>query len=220
MLRAPEMYKRVLHPIDLYEGDNMGEGIVKTLRLHVWSGLRDGWTISLHKAVYRNYTLEFFEELITQSKMLNISPPSNISRRLTCKVKFYRYTSDVVEHLKSKGVLSISLIKRNFNPFNVEVGCFFYCKTKTFFVPLQVDGKAKEEDENGFTYFKTDLCPLHHCIIVLEKQTLSMEDYSFYCSGIALPSLNKNEYYSFLFSDGQKLVPKNSLGFMETSFIL
>ena len=78
----------------------------------------------------------------------------------------------------------------------------------------------KEEDENGFTYFKTDLCPLHHCIIVLKKQTLSMEDYSFYCSGIALPSLNKNEYYSFLFSDGQKLVPKNILGFMETSFIL
>ena len=152
--------------------------------------------------------------------MLNISPPSNISQRLTCKVKFYRYVTDVVEHLKSKGVLSISLIRRNFNPGNVEVGCFFYCKTRTFFLPLQVDGKTKEEDENGFTYFKTDLSSLHHCIVVVKKQTLSMEDYLFHCSGIALPSLNNNEYYSFLLSNGQKLIPKNILGLMETSFIL
>ena len=89
LLRVEEMYDFGTYPMCYYEGDTMGEGIVKSMRPLMWAGLRNGWSVACQSSYYRQCSMTYV------GSILDVGDWKKDSRSTLVKIKVYRGISDV-----------------------------------------------------------------------------------------------------------------------------
>ena len=70
MLQIVDTYQLAPYPVCFYEGDGMGEGIIKDIRPILLTGLRKGWTTAGQGTYYRMKTLSYIQELLLSKSSL------------------------------------------------------------------------------------------------------------------------------------------------------
>ena len=212
MLRVKDTFDLAPYPICFYEGDGMGEGIVKEIRPILLSGLRKGWTVAGQGTYYRRKTLAYMQEILLSASTLHIL--QNDKRPVRCNTKVYRWCANVELAMEEKSPFAFSLFKVLITRETIIAIVTTY-EQQLYIRVLHVANKETFQDKNGFAYFETSLNPkIEHPIIDREHlRSLTMEYIS---SGLALPSLREN-VYAFILGNGEKKVPGNQLLFSPTT---
>ena len=199
MSRASDIFEVAPYPICFYEGDGMGEGIVKEIRPILLSGLRKGWTIAGQETYYRTKTLAYMQDMLLTQTAMNIVTAKKKPVRPNTKV--YRLAAELEYALKMNNAFSFSLFRNLVTQENVLAVVISFEKQKYIRV-LHVDNEASFQDPHGFAYFATSMMPiLEHTII--DEQFFSSHTLIYVASGVALPSLQHN-VYAFVLGDGGK----------------
>ena len=100
MLRAADIFELAPYPIYFYEGNSMGEGIVKQIRPILLSGLRRGWTMAGQATLYRSKTLQYMQDMLLTPTALNVIRAKKKPVRPDTKI--YRFAADVEYAMKKK----------------------------------------------------------------------------------------------------------------------
>ena len=212
MLRAGEIFEVAPYPICFYEGDGMGEGIVKEIRPILLSGLRKGWTTAGQETYYRTKTLTYMQDLLLTQTALNVITTKKKPVRPNTKV--YRFAADIEYALEKKNPFAFSLFRNKVTQENV-IAIVVSFQKQMYIRVLHVDNQASFQDPHGFAYFATSMKPItEHTII--EEQSLSSNTLSYVASGVALPSL-KNNVYAFVLGNGGKKIPGDHVIFSPTT---
>ena len=115
MLRLVEMYHLAPFPSCFYEGDAMGEGIIKDIRPLVLPGLRNGWSKSLIITYYENKALSYLMELVLGSEERAFLENQKAKSRVSLsKLKLYKSYGEVSQLIQNaNGVFSFGFFKRS-----------------------------------------------------------------------------------------------------------
>lgn len=196
-LRIPDLYRIIPYPICLYEGDGMGEGIVKEIRPLTLTGLREGWASSCHSKYYRKKSLSTMEELLFGAG------EHFDNRSIRCRLKMY---SDFE---------SVKLIIGNSKPFSFSVFTESLTGIKCLCVVvknhdynalyrLDVAHAASLQETFGYSYYPVSQeGQLIGDFTDLSKMITST-GYTYKGSGVALP--RGTGTYAFLLGNGSKKV--------------
>ena len=202
MLRAADIFELAPFPICFYEGDGMGEGIVKEIRPILLSGLRKGWTVAGQATYYRTKTLTYMQDMLFTPVALNIITVKKKPIRQDTKV--YRFVADVEHAMKNKHPFAFSIFRHLITQEKV-VAIVISFKEKLYIRILHVANRESFQDPNGFAYFAITLHPtIQHTVI--DTQFLRSNRLIYEASGVALPSLNEN-VYAFVLGNGEKKIP-------------
>ena len=209
MLRLPDMYDLTPFPLCFYEGDKMGEGIVKDIRPLVWAGLRDGWSKSTLISYYQNFSLSYITELIMGKDEMSVLHNQQVtSRSFSSTVRFYKTYHEVNELMAiGDGVFSFALFQDKNNVENIVIGII--CKDKNngkTMRKIEAEAEGEERNESGFLYFKSKVSN-DNSLLITNEEHLYFGNFHFSISGIALPFPGDRPYlYAFILSDGRKKV--------------
>ena len=97
MLRSADTFSLAPYPICFYEGDGMGEGIIKEIRPIILTGLRKGWTLSGQGTYYRMQTLTYMQDVLLSKSSLDLIAPKK--RPVRAMTKVYKYFCNVDDAL-------------------------------------------------------------------------------------------------------------------------
>ena len=212
MLRAADIFELAPYPICFYEGDSMGEGIVKEIRPILLSGLRRGWTMAGQATLYRSKTLQYMQDMLLSPTALNLIRARKKPVRPDTKI--YRFAADVEYAMEKKNAFAFSLFNNHITQQNVIAVVVSFQK-QLYIRVLHVAHGESFQDPHGFAYFTTSIHPNME-YRVLDPVLLRSKTLTYVASGVALPSLKYNAY-AFLLGNGQKKVPGNSHIFSPTT---
>ena len=199
MLRAGDIFELAPYPICFYEGDGMGEGIVKEIRPILMSGLRKGWTIAGQAAYYRTKTLSYMQDMLFTQVALNIVTAKKKPIRQDTKV--YRYVADVEHAMENKHPFAFSVFRHLITEEKV-IAIVVSFEKQLYIHILHVASRESFQDPHGFAYFAIALHPtIQHTVI--DSQFLRSNRLIYVASGVALPSLKEN-VYAFVLGNGEK----------------
>ena len=211
MLRVAEIYDIAPYPLCFYEGDKLGEGMVKEIRPLVWTGLREGWSCSTQELYYRDLSLNYMEKLLLGKEELSfLQKREEYSRELTSKVRIYKSYAEVSMIINDAvGVFSFSLYRRENS--NAESNASYtiaviarYNDGRLIAKELAVDSNPYQTDQYGLIYFETNMSE-SNAMPIIDIATLSYQGNKFLMPGIALPySSEVPNVFAFILSDGKK----------------
>ena len=213
MLRVSQALEVVPYPICLYEGDDMGEGIVKDVRPMLLTGLRKGWSLAAHGTFYRMKTLSYMQDLLLTKDCLDILAVKK--RPVRSKVKIYKYVATVEDAIKSGQPFVFALFREIFTGERL-IGIVYSHQKQYYIRVLNVADEATFQDPCGFAYFTTSTLPKKEHII-LDDQYLNSIALTFVAAGVALPSFQPG-LFAFILGCGQKKVSGQKHLFSPTIF--
>ena len=212
MLRVVDTFQIAPYPICFYEGDGMGEGIVKEIRPILMSGLRKGWTMAGHGTHYRMKTLAYMQDMLLSKATMDMARTTK--RPVRPDTKVYRFCADVEHAIENQNAFAFSLFENILS--HERVIAIIICYLKQYYIRiLHVASKQKFQDPHGFAYFHTNIHPkIEHSVIDIDN--LQSQTLTHIASGIALPSLQQNTY-AFVLGNGEKKVPGDNHTFSPTT---
>ena len=157
MLRASDIFELAPYPICFYEGDGMGEGIVKEIRPILLSGLRKGWTIAGQATYYRTKTLTYMQDMLLTRTVLNIVTAKKKPVRPDTKV--YRFAADIEYAMEKKNPFAFSLF-RNLMTQEKVIAVVISFEKQMYICVLHVANRASFQD---------------HMVLLTFQQTLSQQ---------------------------------------------
>ena len=207
MLRIPKTFEIAPFPICFYEGDDMGEKIVKEVRPILLTGLRKGWTLAVQGTHYRMKTLSYMQDLLLSRDSLDVLAVKTTPVR--CKAKIYKYSSIVEYAIEMGHPFAFAVFKETLTNDKV-IGYITSYQKELFIHILNIADEPTFQDPCGFAYFTTSTHPKKEHRII-DHQCLNTIALTFLATGVALPSV-KTQTYAFILSTGEKKVPgeKNS----------
>ena len=167
MLRVADTFELAPYPICFYEGDGMGEGIIKEIRPILLTGLRKGWTVAGQETFYRMKTLLYMQDLLLNKHSLSLVLLQK--KPVRSKTKIYKFSADVQDALANQKPFAFSLFKEVFT--NERVMGIIICFHKKYYIRvIHVHDQPSFHDPNGFAYFTTTMIPkIEHIIIDKDK---------------------------------------------------
>ena len=211
MLRLPEIFHIALYPLCFYEGDRLGEGMVKEIRPLVWTGLREGWSWSAQQLYFRDQSLNYFERLLLGEEELSfLRTRKEHSRKLISKIRIYKSYAEVTMILNTaKAVFSFSLYESELpnlgenNLYTIAITAK-HNDGRTIVKELVVDSDPFLVDKFGLSYFRTTMSETN-AMPITNLEQLSYHGKKFLMPGLALPysSVHSN-VFAFILSDGKK----------------
>ena len=202
LLRVGDTTELAPFPICFYEGDGMGEGIVKEIRPLLLTGLRKGWTMAGQDTYYRMKTLSYMRDFILTKETCDIA--TGEKKPVRGKIKVYKYIHDIETALQCMQPFCFGLFHRLFSEETV-IGVLLHANKEYHVRVLNVAQQETFQDPSGFAYFKTTINPVEEHLI-LDKEKLDSIQLSYVATGIALPFLQEG-VFAFILSDGRKKVP-------------
>jgi hypothetical protein len=215
LFRVPQHFVRHHHVRNLYEGGQIGEGIVKDLRKFCPRGVRDGWSANLINAFFRQRSMEGLKKEVSavwspEWVLFDQEPQEAISLSGFEKKKFRRYShiQEVIMSLTKGYPLSVVVLLREsdstFHPFFVVATMASW----TLYL-LKITEGGTRYDQNGFLYFPVEI--VDEPAAVHSKSMLAVEGYKFHCYGVLIPELwtgekhKNNCRYAVLSEDWEQL---------------
>jgi len=212
MLRVGDTTELAPFPICFYEGDGMGEVILKEIRPILLSVLRKGWTIAGHSTYYRMKTLGYMQDMLLSKSSLNVL----MARRKPVRVvtKNYKFAADVEYAMENKSPFAFSIFRKLLTQDRVIAVVLCYLR-RYYIRVLHVAETEVFQDPHGFAYFSTSFLPVveHE---VIDPEYLRSDTLTYLTSGIALPSLQR-DVYAFILGDRRKKIPGNNHIFAPTT---
>ena len=217
MLRLIELYHLAPFPSCFYEGDAMGEGIIKDIRPLVLPGLRNGWSKSLIKTYYENKALSYLMDLVLGSEEIAFLDDQKAKSRVSLgKLKLYKSYGEVDQLIQNaNGVFSFGFFKRKNNQGKNVIGILCkWTEHRKVLKIIKVENQQSHQDERGFLYYKTKLVD-NNLLVCTNEDNLQFGDFEFINSGIALPWANSaTGIFSFILEDGKQLINANDCTFV------
>ena len=156
MLRVTDTFHLAPYPICFYEGDGMGEGIVKEIRPILLSGLRKGWTSAGQGTYYRMKTLRYMQDMLLTRTSLNVVQAKR--RPVRVNTKTYRYAASVEYAMENKEPIAFSIFRKILT--EERIIAVIICYMKQYYIRvLHVDDTETFQDPYGFAYFGTSMHP-------------------------------------------------------------
>ena len=211
MLRSADTFSLAPYPICFYEGDGMGEGIVKEIRPILLPGLRKGWTVAGQGTYYRTQTLTYMQDMLLSNSSLDLI--ASKKKPVRAHTKVYKYAANVEHALDNLEPFAFSLFRKIFTGEQV-IGIVLCFNKQHFIRVLHVANDATFQDPYGFAYFSTETLPKNEHIVV-DAEDLSTMALTYETSGIALPSLQPH-VFAYILGNGEKKVPGNRVIFSPT----
>ena len=201
MLRVADTFQLAPYPICFYEGDGMGESIVKEIRPLLMSGLRKGWTMAGQGTYYRMKTLTYMQDMLLNQSLLNVVMTKR--RPIRVATKIYRFSADVESAINNQQPFAFSIFRKFLT--RERVIAILICYLKQHYIRiLHVADEETFQDPHGFAYFATFIHPtVEH--LVIDPINLRSSTLTYLASGIALPSLQPN-VYAYIMGDGEKKI--------------
>ena len=178
ILRAPTHFRDYLWVRSLYEGGDMGEGVVKHLRPLSPTGVKMNWSFHVVEGYYRRLTLSFLQQFLTPENQ--ISDRSKIDHR-----RFVRYgtRADLQDKMENGIVLSI-LILEDTSSRRLIIGSMIVQFKQQYLCEYSLSNQPIFEDKLGFVYFKLDMTSTEHSMVAGIHPKLRLLQ-----TGFALPLL-------------------------------
>jgi hypothetical protein len=190
LLRACESFERFNHLRNLYEGGDLGEGVVKDLRPLTAKGVGAQWATNLLLAYYRRSTLGM---LIGAIKDTNAGPEKidlfyHIREYLEeSKIKRYSTMADA-RHILDSGQPLPLVIYGIDNKW--KAGVVVVYQNHWFFCEIVFEEGTASRDVYGLSYHRIHMSDDEHCLAgdVLDLSTsVGMNDFPFWTYGIMFP---------------------------------
>ena len=208
MLRSADTFSLAPYPICFYEGDGMGEGIIKEIRPIILTGLRKGWTLSGQGTYYRMQTLTYMQDVLLSKSSLDLIAPKK--RPVRAMTKVYKYFCSVDDALDNLKPFAFSLFRMIF-PDERVIGIVICFNKQHYIRILHVANDATFQDPYGLAYFNTETFPKHKHIVI-DAENLSTLALTYETSGIALPSLQPH-VFAYILGNGEKKFPGETILF-------
>lgn len=206
ILRAPFHFQNYDWIRSLYEGGDMGEGIVKKLRPLSPQGIKDGWAYNLILNYYRQDTMSHLLKCCNQPLVQEVI---SIENKINHK-SFVRYGSKaVIRNKVQQGCVISVLFFRDEVSKNTLIGSMIQQQNTWYFCVFDI--LSTEEvitDEYGYSYFHIQLGEQEYEINDRENKTVVGRSINIWKVGLTLPCYwltTENKYYSFLTEDGYSL---------------
>jgi len=173
ILRAPEHFDDFYWIRSLYEGADMGEGIIKTLRPLCPTGIREGWALNMINNYYKKKVMS---HLITSCHPEESDTCSVLEDSID-ETSFVRYGSkcSIRNNIQKQSVLSVLFFVDNITKTNVigsmilQIQTWFFCVINV----LEIDNCV--QDEFGYSYFQIELTEIEHEIKNRKKKIFRTE---------------------------------------------
>ena len=110
MLRIADTFQVAPYPICFYEGDGMGEGIIKEIRPILLTGLRKGWTMAGQGTYYRMKTLKYMQDMLLTTSSLTLV--TSKKKPVRSKTKIYKFAADVEHAIQTLKPFAFSLFTK------------------------------------------------------------------------------------------------------------
>lgn len=206
ILRATTHFQKFVWIRCLYEGGEMGEGIIKTLRPLSPHGIKEGWAQNLLQSYYQQDVMNY---------LLKICNESEITQQLCCEniinpKKFVRYGTKVAisQTIKELSVLSVIFYTDNKTNSTI-IGCMIAQLQMWYFCVIEITNLNRfYNDCNGYTYFPIKLGEMEYEIQDRKNKYVVLYDIKMWMTGLALPCYWKpgNEnLYCFITDEGYSL---------------
>ena len=206
ILRAPRHYRDFLWISSLYEGGDMGEGVVKIIRPMSSNGIRDGWSKNLIQNYYKRDAI---------TKIIN-----SFGNAITKAVRTYEEGVMTKDFIRYGSKASI----RNVIASQQVLSCLFYKDTTTnctllgamilqvntwyFCIITITECRDYIDDINGYTYFIIELSDKEYQILDRTAKHVLGHNIVLWKTGLALPCYwrdKQDKYYCFITDDGYTL---------------
>ena len=203
LLRAATHFRDFAWVSSLYEGGDMGEGIIKILRPLSPTGIRDGWSLNLLEGYYRRITMGVLLGSV------NGKPEQISSAKVIDRTKFVRYNSLCVvqDKIQKKEVLSLLFFFDEVEN-KTFMGCMIQQCDHWYFRHLSHSVTPLHVDKHGYTYFDIEVSEEEDEMIDKSVPTIRPGIIGFWKTGFALPlywrDCQKNGY-CFLSDEGSCL---------------
>jgi hypothetical protein len=205
LLRVCESFERFNHVRNMYEGGDLGEGVVKDLRPLVAKGVQAQWATNLLLVYYRHSTLTMLLQAIEQTSSKN-KTQNLISHLLESldESKFKRFgTIADVTHLLTTGkpislLLFGTVSKWKTGVVVVSQNHWLFCE-----IIFERGTSTNSDDAFGLTYHEVHLSGHEECLagdVYPISKVIGQEEYPFWTYGIMLPNFhyqNADNYHSF-----------------------
>ena len=208
ILRAPTHFNHYISIRPFYEGGDMGEGIIKTLRPLSPTGIRDGWTNNLLQNYYQRDILKQMIDIITPTSTTTVIP-RNVDGCLNHK-NFVRYGSKALINHNINNQLVLSMLYYKDISSNSTIIGMMVAQFNTWFLCLvEIDqSETLLDDPYGYTYYRIQLTSKEYVISDRASRTNIDHNISLWKTGIGLPCYWKDsstQYYTMLTDDGYNL---------------
>jgi len=202
ILRAPTHFRDYTHVRSLYEGGDLGEGIVKHLRVFSPTGIHEGWAKNVLLNYYRKDLMKILNDECMKTKQDDLSIP--YEARIDHK-SFIRYGSkfDIRQKINNGEVIS-SLFYLDGNTHCTIIGCMILQVQVWYLCVIHIpDPLDYFIDEFGFTYFQIELCEDEYVIENRYDKNVLNSNIKLWKQGLILPScrFQPNQYYFCLITD-------------------
>ena len=206
ILRAAEHFLDFTWMRLLYEGGDMGEGIIKTLRPLSPTGIREGWAYLLIQNYYRKNVMKHLIITCKNDHTFSVAPYENL---LDSK-QFVRYGSKVVirNKIKTDSVLSVLYYKHKTTNSTVIASMILQVQTWYLCVINIISPENSTADIEGYTYFQICLSDDDYKIKDQSSKIINENEMILWKVGLALPCYWKNSYlnyFCFVTNDGYTL---------------
>ena len=208
LLRVPGHFLRHNLLRNLYEGGDIGEGMVKKLRKFCPSGVRDGWSKNMLITFYRRRAIEalHLEASNTQNRdnctSFTKEPPKILVDANYRKFRCYKNMDDIKNLLATARPMSV-IVNQHIVTNRFHFGFVFKTTKDDWYLyevtPLQEDDIV---DSWGYRYYSIQLVPNTQSI---EKSPCpALTGYRFFSYAVLLPDLwtpklATNEYHRYAF---------------------
>ena len=190
-LRITEHFSDITYVKTIYEGADMGEGLIKPLRKLVGNSMHLKWSLLLHERFYREYAFNLVSNALVEH-------PEKL--RVSDRFRVY------------EGVQSLNEILRVGDVFSFV--CFSLEETSVFkygFIIKQL-GNWYCHELNLYSMASSDCSSYPHFRVAVGRLEVKLQDGALFGNiihageGLALPNKEGGEiYYSFVFGDGSFL---------------
>ena len=179
ILRAPTHFHDYIWIRSLYEGGDMGEGVVKHLRPLSPTGVKINWSFHIVEGYYRRLTMSFLQDYL--------SPKAKDVQQVKVDQRSYvRFgtRADIRDKIENKVVLSI-LIYENTRESELVIGSMIIQCKQHYLCEYSISDMPVFEDQFGFVYFKLELTKVEHKVTHDTVKSLKLVK-----TGFALPLIS------------------------------
>ena len=206
ILRAPNHFRDFVSIRSLYEGGDMGEGIIKSLRPLCPTGIHDGWSLNL---IENYYCRNVFTHLLTSVKAVK-TPTNKLSTIDNISTSFVRYGSKVeLQHKIEHGNIFSVMFFKDISTQTTIIGSMIKHSKEWYLCPISIDSTIEcVLDEIGFTYFVISLTNTEYEMTERNTPFNSVHNILLWNVGLAIPCYWSNgprNTFAFITEDGYTL---------------
>ena len=181
ILRAPTHFYDYVWVRSLYEGGDMGEGVVKHLRPLSPTGVKMNWSFHVVEGYYRRLTMSFLQGFLKPTNLPN--NPTTVDHRSYVR---YGTRADIHDKIDNRVVLSILIYKDTLTSKLVIGSIIIQCKQQ-YLCEYKCSCLPIFEDKFGYVYFTLELTDIEHQVIDDTISSLTLVK-----TGFALPLIDVN----------------------------